>query len=268
MIPPEQKSNVTLEDLLRLKRAERPDPDFWVNFDRELRQKQLTALVQKRRWWHELPLVLSRKVYVPAGAAAIVAFTLVTVRYSNSSSVVPVENTAPHIAAIDPAVEMLPATVVGSTHRASSRYEEPLAPAVQAHREATPVVAVAPTETTDMVGLLPMQTTREVETPSARSIAANLANLEQDQPELANAVMGSRLSSPARAQTVAATQNDAGADSSRRYRLIARYADHSLSPEPVAPALVRERIARRLGDDVTDRISRVGVEGSRVSLKF
>ena len=57
-------------------------------------------------------------------------------------------------------------------------------------------------------------------------------------------------------------------DSATRYRLIARYADHSLSPEPAAPVLLRERIARRLGDDITERISRVGVEGSRVSLKF
>ena len=109
---------------------------------------------------------------------------------------------------------------------------------------------------------------RELESPSARSIAANLARIERDEPELVNAVMGSRLSTPVRAQTVAATQGDTDMDSSRKYRLIARYADHSLSPEPVAPALVRERIARRLGDDITDRISRIGVEGSRVSLKF
>lgn len=268
MIPPEQKPSVSIEDLLRLKRAEQPNAEFWVNFERELRQKQLTALVQKRRWWHELPLVLSRKVYVPAGAAAIVAFTLATVRYSTPMSVVQVENTAPRIVAADPAVETLPVTVVGSTERSSGRHEESLAPSVQAHREAVPAVAAAGSATTDMVGLLPMQTAQEVETPSARSIAANLANLEQDQPELANSVMGSRLSSPARAQTVAAVQSDTDSDSSRRYRLIARYADHSVSPEPVAPALVRERIARRLGDDITDRISRLGVEGSRVSLKF
>ena len=62
--------------------------------------------------------------------------------------------------------------------------------------------------------------------------------------------------------------DDALDSSGQRYRLIARYAEHSLSPVPAAPALVRERIARRLGDDITDRISRIGVEGSRVSLKF
>ncbi len=269
MIPPEQKPNVSLEDLLRLKRAERPNPEFWTNFERELRQKQLTALVQKRRWWHELPMALSRRVYVPAGAAAVLAFTLVTVRYSAPLSVVQVENTAPKIVAADSAVQVLPVTEVSLSERPRAHYEEPVAPTVEARRESVPVAIAAKAETTDMVGLLPMQAANQpVETPSARSIAANLAKIEQDEPELANAVMGSRLSGPARVQTVAATQNDAPSDSSRKYQLIARYADHSLSPEPVAPALVRERIARRLGDDITERISRIGVEGSRVSLKF
>lgn len=270
MIPPEQKTTVSLEDLLRLKRAERPNPEFWASFERELRQKQLTALVQKRRWWHELPLVLSRRVYVPAGAAAIVAFTLATVRYSSPMSVAHVENTAPKIVAADPAVETPPVTEVATSDHSRSRHEEPLAPALESRHESTPVVATAvKADATDMAGLQPVQAGgRELESPSARSIAANLARIERDEPELVNAVMGSRLSTPVRAQTVAATQGDTDMDSSRKYRLIARYADHSLSPEPVAPALVRERIARRLGDDITDRISRIGVEGSRVSLKF
>ena len=269
MILPEQKNKVSLEDLLRLKRAERPNPEFWANFERELRQKQLTALVQKRRWWHEIPVVLSRRVYVPAGAAAIVAFTLVTVRYSASSSIVQLENTAPRNASADPVIETLPITEVSVAERPHGRYEEPLAPAVETRRESAPVATMAKTETTDMVGLLPMQAAGQTtETPSARSIAANLAKIEQDEPELANAVIGSRLSSPVRAQTAAATQTDTDRDSSRKYQLIARYTARSASPEPVAPAQLRERIARRLGDDITDRISRIGVEGSRVSLKF
>lgn len=266
MMPPEHKANVSLEDLLRLKRTERPNPEFWANFERELRQKQLTALVQKRRWWHDLPVVLSRRVYVPAGAAAVVAFTLATVRYSTPGVVAHVENTAPRIVAADPAIETLPVTEVAASEISHRRHEEPLAAAVEVHRE---IVSSAKIETTDAAGLVPMQTAMQpVESPSARSIAANLAKIEQDEPELVNAVMGSRLSTPARAQAVAAAQTDADTGSSRKYRLIARYAEHSVSPEPLAPALVRERIARRLGDDITDRISRIGVEGSRVSLKF
>ncbi len=42
---------VALEDLLRLKRAERPPEAFWADFDRGLREKQLAALLPSRPWW-------------------------------------------------------------------------------------------------------------------------------------------------------------------------------------------------------------------------
>ena len=42
---------VALEDLLRLKRAERPPEAFWADFDRGLREKQLAALLRSRPWW-------------------------------------------------------------------------------------------------------------------------------------------------------------------------------------------------------------------------
>jgi hypothetical protein len=266
---PKQKSPVTIEDLLRLKKAERPGAEFWSQFERELRQKQLTALVKKRRWWHDLPVLLSRRIYMPAGAAAAVAFTLVTVRYSVSSPVAQLENHAAKIAAADPAIEVLPVTEVSVAGQSHARQEAAAVPSRISHREAAPaMVANAQGDLTEVVGLLPVQAVRhESETPSARSIAANLAHLEQAEPELANAVMGSRLT-PARVATSTELSTDDEVDASKKYRLIARYADHSLSPEPAAPALVRERIARRLGDDISDRISRVGLEGSRVSLKF
>lgn len=36
-----------VEDLLRLKRAERPDPEFWASFDRELEKKIVRSVVRK-----------------------------------------------------------------------------------------------------------------------------------------------------------------------------------------------------------------------------
>ena len=272
MLPSDKKSPVSIEDLLRLKTAERPDAEFWSHFERELRQKQLTALVRKRRWWHDLPVLLSRRMYMPAGAAAIVAFTLVTARYTNSSSLVQVENTASKIMAADPSVESLPVTEVSIAGRSHERSEIVADTARTVRHDQTPAVITASGGDLSIVaGLLPVQVggDESAETPSARSIAANLARLEQAEPDLVNAVMGSRLS-PARVMAASADlgSDDAVDSSGQRYRLIARYAEHSLSPEPAAPALVRERIARRLGDDITDRISRIGVEGSRVSLKF
>jgi hypothetical protein len=269
MMPPEKKSSVSVEDLLQLKASEKPGAEFWAHFEKELRQKQLTALVQKRRWWHDLPVLLSRRVYVPTGAAAIVAFTLMTVRYSTSSQLAQVENTAPKIVAADPAVESLPATEVSVTSHSLDRADTSVESARAVRRDAAPAAVVVSGDLTG-VGLMPVQVgAPESETPSARSIAANLARLEQAEPDMVNAVMGSRLS-PARVMTASADleAEQASDPSAQRYRLIARYADHSLSPEPAAPALVRERLARRLGDDLNDRISRIGVEGGRVSLKF
>jgi len=72
-----QRPKVTIEDLIRLKRDERPAAEFWVNFDHELRQKQLTALLEKRAWWQELPQLFMRRAYLPVGATAILAFTFV-----------------------------------------------------------------------------------------------------------------------------------------------------------------------------------------------
>lgn len=257
---PESNPKVSLEELLRLKRAERPSQEFWQNFEREMRQKQLTALVKKRHWWHDMPMLLGRRVYLPAGAAAAVAFSLVSLRFLSPQPVAEIENTAPLVAVVEPEMEELPVTVVAglptreeASYRAESRMVsiEP-APVRSQVSDENPVVVAS----------------SEMTTPSSRSIAANLARLAQSEPELVNSVMGSRLSSPARTLAIASVQSEIEADSGQRYRLIARYADRALSPQPVAPASVRERIARRLGDDLVDDISRIGVKGSRVSLKF
>jgi hypothetical protein len=67
----------TLEELLRLKRAERPTEDFWARFDAELRAKQLTALVEKPSW-HALLRAHLARLTLPIGAAAASALAVVT----------------------------------------------------------------------------------------------------------------------------------------------------------------------------------------------
>jgi hypothetical protein len=261
MSEPRPHSKPTLEQLLRLKRIERPDAGFWTQFETELRQKQLTALVEKRRWWHDLPVLLSRRVYMPAGAAAAVGFTVLAVHFNAPMQMAEIESAVPGITVANSAIEMLPATVVAATQ---TRSEEPVALAPSSalstqsagdHRAPVAVVAA----------------NQRQNSPSARSIAANLAQLEQSEPELLHAVLGSRLSTPARETTVVAQsdfESTASKSAASQYRLIARYAERALSPEPSAPALTRDRIARRLGDDLGDDISRIGVRANRVSLKF
>lgn len=79
-----EPKKVTIEDILRLKRAERPSPEFWGRFERDLRAKQLAAIVEKRPWWvaMRVPQIARRlsRFQVPVGAAAVLALSFVVVR--------------------------------------------------------------------------------------------------------------------------------------------------------------------------------------------
>lgn len=264
------RPKVTIEDLLKLKRAERPGAEFWQNFERDLRQKQLTALMQKRSWWQDLPQLLTRRGYVPAGAMAILAFTLVTVKYSPETMV---GEAAP--LALQP-VSAPAATVPIMTTVSVQPVSSPL---VNRKDQGTlPIddrVAITartlPLTAQSEPGRL-VEESRERLTPSARSIAANLARLEQSEPELLNAVMGNRLSAPEKStvRAVAAAEfASLPSAGSKRSRLLAHYNDRQVIPVAASPDIVRERLSRRLGDaDYNDRLTRVGLKGDQVSLKF
>ena len=84
---------VTVEDLLRLKRAERPAPEFWARFESEMRAKQLAAIVVRRPVWDGFSRIFS-VVYrnqLPFGAAAALALTWVGLHYSAAPSLVVAE---------------------------------------------------------------------------------------------------------------------------------------------------------------------------------
>lgn len=264
---PNQRSKVTVEDLLRLKRAERPGASFWTNFEHELRQKQLTALLEKRPWWQNLPHLLVRRSYIPLGATAVLAFTLISVRYYNPAPAASVGDTTANREAglavatstSDPINTPL-ISPIGSVSAPVS-VEDSVVAAVKSGRETMtspnfPQQPVAPA----------------TESPSARSIAANLARLAQVEPELINSVSGGRLSSSLKVQSASVSLDElavASTTATKRHRLLAQYSDRSISPEPVAPESVRYRLARSLADmDLNDRFGRVGLKADQVSLKF
>ena len=73
-------SRVTLEDLFRIKRAERPRAEFWMEFERSLRAKQLAAIVEKRPWWSSRRSYYSiTKWSIPLGAAAALTLAFATI---------------------------------------------------------------------------------------------------------------------------------------------------------------------------------------------
>lgn len=266
-----QNSKITVEDLLRLKRAERPDAEFWSKFEVELRQKQLAALVERRPWWQSLPLRLSRRVYLPVGATAVLAFTVVSLRYVSA----PIANIAP--------ADQIRETAAVASQPVDARHDIVASVASSQPRAENLAIAdepqaAAPLQLSDGLPaqseLIPWSAPRSAETPSARSIAANLARLEETEPGLANALLaGSRVgSAPVEVQDVAGRVGElAGiaAVSSRRNRLLAAMTERQFTPDPSAPEVVRERLARRLGDtDYGSGWTRVGLKADRVSLKF
>ena len=149
---PDSDQKITLEDLLRLKRAERPAPEFWVKFDADIRAKQLSAIVS-RPWWDGLArgFTFMGRHQMPLGAAAALALTWVGVQHMATHQVA-----SPHIVKLSVAappapapaaervpspvqLEMGPRLVVDAVARAEVAPAKPAMAAVSSHRVKAPV---------------------------------------------------------------------------------------------------------------------------------
>jgi hypothetical protein len=95
------EKKVTVEDLLRLKRAERPPAEFWNRFEAEIRAKQLSAIVIRRPWWSGLAGIgrVLRRHQALFGAGAVAAVTLAAYRFTEAR---PVRRAEPAPAAAAP----------------------------------------------------------------------------------------------------------------------------------------------------------------------
>lgn len=67
------ENKVQVEDLLRLKRAERPDMNFWNEFDRDLHQRMLQTLVRKDAWYIQLMRGLTGRIAQTSAVGAAAA---------------------------------------------------------------------------------------------------------------------------------------------------------------------------------------------------
>lgn len=77
MTPQPHSSRPSLEEVIRIKRAERPPAEFWQRFEQELRAKQLAAIVAPRPWWRPLAGLLSGRRATVAGFGAVAAVAAV-----------------------------------------------------------------------------------------------------------------------------------------------------------------------------------------------
>jgi len=279
---PESNRPITIEDILRLKRAETPAPEFWATFDRELRAKQLSALVGKRPWWRTLPALFGKvsryRIPLGAGAAVAVAFFSLhnfnsppasTQAPANSSPVVAMETRTPTDLAIVvdsiPTVhETIAAAAVGTTPEPHDLPVPAVMVAAVSVDEPKPVVA-AP------AALPGVQIQGSITAaPAAQRVAANLSVVQTKDVVSARRLLDvasgfEERVMPTRAAVEPLQQMVPPGDSRRSRLLTAMVSTASLE----ASMRTTERAASRLDEEkLYDQIHRFGARGDRVQVKF
>lgn len=274
------KRPVTLEDLLRLKRAERPPTEFWEQFDRTLRAKQLAALVEKRPWWRTMPSLFAgwRRYHLPLGATAVLAITVFALRDRPAPQPeLGAEN------AIAAAAAANQGTSIQSAATTSSSAAPSVSLALPASTVATPVASelveqavVAITqgtgarESAENLASVSRESPAADSPTSSRLVAASFTVAQMTEPSLgrgllATPALADASLTPTRASVEPLAQI-ATATSSRFARLKTAMA----APVVNTVARATDRVARDLSDDrlSEDAIRRFAAKGDRFSVKF
>jgi hypothetical protein len=283
MMKPESKRPITIEDLLRLKRAERPPAEFWDEFDRSLRAKQLAALVEKRPWWQAMPRVLAgfKLYHLPIAATAVAVVAFISLR--DNSGVNASHKVAP--AAQDVAVASSASSGAVSREARMDTMAVAVQPAETLHVTATvdgsapsasgitlASAATAPGEISRMIPMIGASSAGvagDEQSPSARAIAANLASVRGSEPvlgrNLLNNVAIAEAQSSSRPAIEPLQQITPPGDRRRSNLTTAMVSMTSFE----TPARNGDRVANRLSEDeLYDRIHRFGARGNSVSMKF
>ena len=300
MIPAQpDRVRPTLEDLLRLKRAEKPDAAFWQDFERGMRQKQLAAIIEPRPWWLGLAL-LSRKIGplgmpISAGAAAMLA--LVVMRVSPAGGLNQIgTNSSPEPVAISLSPASSPAgspasnpvTVSATPSTITTRtLAQPAAPAPRVAssemanlaQPASPKLSTTPPSNAS--NSIPLANDRPLASEVNSLAASNPAPGARDQATSTSGlssqvlVSAAPLPDPKISDLNAASftpvgdelQLDKAALNPRQARLLSSATEIA---ESKSLASVREQALHRLEDEEQryGAISRLGVNADRLSLKF
>lgn len=288
MNPDRQKPTVTLEDLLRLKRAERPPGEFWAQFDRELRAKQLAAIVEPRPWWTPFIRVGARlsRYQLPIGAAAVFALSLVTVREYRSGSSLPQVYSAPTVAVLAPAAVSAPAEQPKSeTPALSARAIDSVAVAAVPAASMTvaqetparslpvsaPVVDTMPNQASASAtfAMLGAGFNRTDDSASTRFLGADIP-AQSDSA----AILGDALSRPSRTLAVRQAVREpltqiATPREARLARLLSSGLSSTMASNADLTMRTSERVARNLTEDrLYDSMSRINASGAGVLVKF
>lgn len=299
MNPPERRSEpnrVTLEELLRVKRAERPSAEFWSRFEQDLRAKQLAAIIEPRPWWLKLRLPqVARTVgryQMPVGAAAALALGFIVVREYR-----PAADTAPDVA-VSASIAQPAETVVAAAGPAASPVE---VASISAPVAAVPSVAVASVETTSSVytadpspvgpgallAMIPWAAPQQSVDAETASPAPALGELPQvyfaseikptrehhfeGSVEVAPMLVSAPVEQPATETEPVAEVLPVSPREVRRNHILSSLvvADNSSDSDRAVLVQAREVVANSLTDDrLYDSVRRLGMGGDRLTLKF
>jgi hypothetical protein len=276
---------VTLEDLLRLKRAERPVAEFWSQFDEALRAKQLAAIVERRPWWRiefrGLTAGLAR-LRVPVGLAAVAVLSFVTVQQfrapTNLTSEAPVDGAGVAAVSVSGGTEVAVTTTelnaVNAAVESAGDAENAAAPALASSSVRSS--AGAAVTSLSLADAATSSVLDQSDVLATAGLASNLRALRGsgftglDSTGVATLELGTLRSSTRAAPVEEPLARVTAPTESRRERLAALVAPASMKSLSSAgsPDRVRERMISRLSEDeLYNSVSRLGVErgGLRVS---
>lgn len=302
---PSESGKVSLGELLQLKRAERPAPEFWARFEQDLRTKQLAAIVEKRPWWVALRLPRATRalgqwqLQLPLGAAAVLALSFVVVgEYRPSSDVTSLERREGKVEiAAAPASKpapKVPATVVAAVDSVEVIKPVPaaaprLAQRAELARSVTPLPAIAvsaasaPAQQVAVVASTPPSTglmrsrsispVELIELPAVAFDAVVTTEFAQGF-DTAFEVEHEGLSAPWAQISTAVGVNRSAPTSPREVRhgrILASMlvADNAADLHRSNQGYAREVLASNLRDENGyENVRRIGMGGDRLTLKF
>lgn len=280
MKPESTPPQVTLEQLLRVKRAERPQPEFWQQFEREMRVKQLAAIVEPRPWWASFIRIGARvaRYQVPVGATAILTLTLLTVREYQAPESIDAEYSP---TTVERKVDTMPGPAVAvQTASPTSESIENDTSSVAVNTVPRSVQQAAQAVTVEKAAsAVPMLGSAEPEenlSPAARMIAANLETVKSSSPELAQLMervsgMDALISPRAKTEVIDPLARVKVSNENRRSsRLLASALPAANYVTDEAPSVVSSnRLSRSLSEErLYDSVSRFGFNANRVAIKF
>ncbi len=261
------RTPIKLEDLLRLKRCERPASDYWNVFDKELRMKQLAAIVKKEAGWKSWFLGLPKLERIGFTTGALAALSLAVFYWLETTKPL-----TPHFAQADTQPILIKPTLA-MTHEPTLEPERS-EPVVSAHPAHAAVVAqladVVPERITipsptSTEAIFPNQ---EVRTSMLAEHTSPMSNLALNEvPVLLGEVKIAAIKVTEPLMQIAPQQ------SQRKARLVAlaNYDGKNADPRGnVANAsFSREKLTRRMNaDSLSEDVSRLGMAGDRVLIKF